>query len=642
MSLVRAAIILFAACPLAALVSPQRSAQAQNNFLGIVTKLIEEQRALADRRRQQTLAVKRLQLGLKTLGYYNGPVDGDLGAATESSLSEYRSSTGRSQYQDLSIEEIEEIEAKAGEATDAQGTEREEDEESTTAGKLVRAQIPVKLNAGLSDAAAWVVIASRTTAQEALDVAEEYTSHFASTAVVASSNGRFAVVAGWLNRDSGKPLKDALIASNLIPADSFLSSGDKFQAPVWSRNGSSILSRVHLLNYTLLRPTPSLLNDLGDSTAFGSEFGSRVAALPTSDDYLTLRAGDSASAKELRRLPEGTLLKVLRTRGGWHEVRLLNGMTGWVSAKYVTAATDGATEGEEAKPAAASPTSTGSDVAEQERRAEAVKEAMTLLDDLAVYLKLNPETPDIASIAEDITKLQGAVQSNDSGLIDATKQQLQRRMAAIGEFAKFQQTRLQERKTAELKALGEAVSLASKHKQFLRREIAENVTSAGTPALATLLKQYEQILDRPDLAVLTDLNDRVKKVVAEQSLSSKYESSMARLQAEIPGASPTEAGRLETTDANRFLIEGDLSDVVLLYNASGSAPNVIRNIRGDIVFENGAAKTCVLHATKQKIAQSDIEGILSRYSVQNVSLDSSPCTESELWSRISGSRSCSP
>ena len=163
---------------------------------------------------------------------------------------------------------------------------------------------------------------------------------FTSTTVIKSSNGRYAIVVGWLNRDRGQPLKDALIARNLIPDDTFLSSGDKFEPPVWSVNGQLMHSRADLLNYALFRPTLTLLSQLGNLPRDIVTFGSRVAALPKATDFLSLRVGNSTSAKEVRRLPEGTLLKVSKTQNGWLQVELLNGMSGWVSAEYVTQAGD--------------------------------------------------------------------------------------------------------------------------------------------------------------------------------------------------------------------------------------------------------------------------------------------------------------
>ena len=73
-----------------------------------------------------------------------------------------------------------------------------------------------------------------------------------------------------------------------------------------------------------------------------------------------------------------------------------------------------------------------------------------------------------------------------------------------------------------------------------------------------------------------------------------------------------------------------MGDLVLIFNDSGKAPSVVRNIRGDIVFENKTAKICVLHSTQQKIEQADVEAILTPYGVESVQFDSRPCPESDL------------
>ncbi len=59
-----------------------------------------------------------------------------------------------------------------------------------------------------------------------------------------------------------------------------------------------------------------------------------------------------------------------------------------------------------------------------------------------------------------------------------------------------------------------------------------------------------------------------------------------------------EAARLARalTPKSRFLIEGERGDLVVLYNDSGKAPSVVRNLRGELVFEDGRAVACLYHA----------------------------------------------
>src|SRR6476660_4667636 len=125
-------------------------------------------------------------------------------------------------------------------------------------------------------------------------------------------------------KNTGDHSRKSLASRSLIPRDSFLSSGEKFEPPIWSVDGQGIRSRLDLLHYSLLRTTPA--------NGMISGFQDEVTGLSDpSADYLSLRSDPSTSSKELRQLPEGTLLKVRRSKDGWQQVELLNGMTGWVS-----------------------------------------------------------------------------------------------------------------------------------------------------------------------------------------------------------------------------------------------------------------------------------------------------------------------
>ncbi|WP_187276037.1 peptidoglycan-binding protein [Methylobacterium sp. WL116] len=59
-----------------------------------------------------------------------------------------------------------------------------------------------------------------------------------------------------------------------------------------------------------------------------------------------------------------------------------------------------------------------------------------------------------------------------------------------------------------------------------------------------------------------------------------------------------EAARLAhaLTPKSRFLIEGERGDLIVLYNDGGKAPSVVRNLRGELVFEDGRAVACLYHA----------------------------------------------
>jgi putative peptidoglycan binding protein len=78
----------------------------QTNLLGIINGIIQRQQELAERRRQEVAAIRRMQYGLSHLGYYDGPIDGDFGPQTAEALAAYRRSIGRPNSDSLSSEEI--------------------------------------------------------------------------------------------------------------------------------------------------------------------------------------------------------------------------------------------------------------------------------------------------------------------------------------------------------------------------------------------------------------------------------------------------------------------------------------------------------------------------------------------------------
>jgi len=55
--------------------------------------------------------------------------------------------------------------------------------------------------------------------------------------------------------------------------------------------------------------------------------------------------------------------------------------------------------------------------------------------------------------------------------------------------------------------------------------------------------------------------------------------------------------RFPRTPKNRFLMEGDLNDVIILYSAGAAAPHIAKNLRGDFVFGADSANSCLLERT---------------------------------------------
>ena len=73
----------------------------------------------------------------------------------------------------------------------------------------------------------WVIVYSRPTLGEAVDLAKQLETDWPSTSIFQSQNGWYAISIGTLRDNDQQHLKDEWIATGRIPDDSFLSSGEK-------------------------------------------------------------------------------------------------------------------------------------------------------------------------------------------------------------------------------------------------------------------------------------------------------------------------------------------------------------------------------------------------------------------------------
>ncbi|MCB1457769.1 MAG: caspase family protein [Nitratireductor sp.] len=188
--------------------------------------------------------------------------------------------------------------------------------------------------------AAWLVIASRTRASDAISLAQQQVGRFPGTTVFQSSNGFFAVSLGWADRNGGQGLLASLIAEGAIPADSYFHNGERFIRAIWSGRNAQTAGLQQFLASTRIsageiRVEPPVIGPAGGGA--GSSQAALVSGLKRSgDNFLSLRSGPGSNFREIARMREGTRMVINLTRSGWVQVTLENGMSGWAFGKYVT------------------------------------------------------------------------------------------------------------------------------------------------------------------------------------------------------------------------------------------------------------------------------------------------------------------
>jgi peptidoglycan hydrolase-like protein with peptidoglycan-binding domain len=266
--------------------------------------------------------------------------------------------------------------------------------------------------------------------------------------------------------------------------------------------------------------------------------------------------------------------------------------------------------------------------AQETARADFAAAASELVSDASEFLRLNPELPELIQIAEIVSVLQGALPNGTAVELNEPKLRLQKLLQSVPGFPQFTEARALERQTVREEALTKAVQLLDEKASFVRRWIAGNVTAKPAAELAALLKQVDAALATPEPKRLEELSSALDVAFAKHGMEDDYlaHTSSAR---RMPNSADSEAGldgAVPVTDRNRFLLEGDVDDIVLMSNASGEAPHFYKNIRGEVGFEDGLAIIChggssALDAFRLRV----IKGELRKAGAQEITIHEQTC-----------------
>jgi hypothetical protein len=157
--------------------------------------------------------------------------------------------------------------------------------------------------------------------------------------------------------------------------------------------------------------------------------------------------------------------------------------------------------------------------------------------------------------------------------------------------------------------------------------------------LAALFKQLDPALQRADLNQLQRLVDKIDVAIRENNLESDFvavqkeannspEKNTETPPAVTPNAPP--AVGLPTTEKNRFLVEGDLDDVEILYNANSKAPHIAQNLRGDFVFSQNEARICLFGQNSAGLALTAEQAVLAKADTRRIAVTVEPCNPEQL------------
>lgn len=286
-----------------------------------------------------------------------------------------------------------------------------------------------------------------------------------------------------------------------------------------------------------------------------------------------------------------------------------------------------------------------------ERQAKFAKVAIVaeqLIEEVSAYLKQNPNDPKLLSYASAVASLGKTLKGNDPAAVEKQVTALNGLVQKDPRFAEFASRRAEERREQNARELVGLVKQAQAQRAFIVAFIARNPTSPAVETLLPVAKALDDALQQPSFETMKPLTESTDMALRQSGLRSAYLNALSEFSSSQPAspaatasavppparpADPTgrpDALRNSLTEKNRFLLDGNVEDVVFLYNASRDAPHVLKNLKGDIVFERATASACIFQRQPDLASANLARRVLSAYALETISIDARPCAPDKL------------
>lgn len=505
----------------------------------------------------------------------------------------------------------------------------------------------------------WLVISSRADPSEAVMIAQSFARTLGPTIVAQSQNGRYAVVAGFLDVAKAKENAAALKAIRLVPADSFLTTGQNFRSIVWDSNsGGTTVPLVH--NDQLRRSVARIqaaLKQLGfytgaidgavgpaTSAAFSTylaQFGPvSVEALDESAiSSIERSAADGFKSERDRSLaqqqgfPDSATFENAQSGGFDNYSDYAQAVSAGfkTKAEFSTFKSSGFLDKTQFDAATKQGFSTKQafDTHQTKLREDFTRAANDLLSDAEAFLRLNPTTAGIVDLASKASALREAVSDGDPAEIDLKAKGFREALNRISGFSTFEAARAAERDRNEKSAVAELVADLQAKKSAIQLWMAQNLMHKATADLADELIAIDAALNTGDRKTLSVSQQNLSALLDRWDLRSEVAKLVQSKGLGIPPAAEPEIV-IDRTPVNQFLLDGEGDELVALYNASPTAPSLIKNLVGNFLFETRVASLCAYPPVFKPAAKRAIVSELKPFEADRVNISAAGCAVEDL------------
>jgi hypothetical protein len=263
------------------------------------------------------------------------------------------------------------------------------------------------------------------------------------------------------------------------------------------------------------------------------------------------------------------------------------------------------------------------------------------LNDSAGFIKKYPHSPNLLDYIDRMAALSASQKAGDPDDIERKSADLADAFSHDKDYQQYEVDLKDARTKEEAQFLIDTIHRGQQERDFILGYVAQNPLADAASVLAVLVKQLNPALEHGHLAELQPIVERIDTTIREANLESTFiaAENVANNTTEdktVETRPPTESAMLTsplpTTDKKRFLVEGNLDDVEILYNASSKSPHVAQNLRGDFVFSQNQARVCLFGHGPDGLAPTAKQVILEKADRREITVGVQPCDPEMLLS----------
>ena len=205
-------------------------------------------------------------------------------------------------------------------------------------------------------------------------------------------------------------------------------------------------------------------------------------------------------------------------------------------------------------------------------------------------------------------------------------QRLNDLLKPIPGFNDFEKQQQAERNREEARHLAEVRIQAKENEFFIDDYLQGHLGDSTTQSLLSLRAQIEDALKSNTIEQIAKAKGSVALHVKNNGLTEAYAASAKKFAKPEPVPIHTPGTiRDSLTEKSKFLLDGPADEIVLLYNASSTAPKVWKNVRGDVVFQDDAASLCFAQSAVELGVARYIDHYLGDHGARKIASGSPPC-----------------